>query len=426
MPSLNRREFLQIATMGSALGAVGLPLVGRAQKSKAKVVVVGGGFGGASVVKYLRLYEPNIEVTLVERDDQFVTCPFSNEVIAGERDIDTITFDYNGLSGHGVKVVHDEVTEINPEKKKVQTKGGKTLDYDFVVVSPGIDFRWEEIEGYDQEAAQRMPHAWKAGEQTTLLRKQLEGMKDGGTVMICPPGNPFRCPPGPYERASLVAHYLKHHKPKSKVIIMDAKDAFSKQGLFTQGWEQNYAGLIEWRSRANDGKIRAVEPKKGVLITEFDEHKPDVANVIPPQKAGTIAQQTGLTDDSGWCPVDQGTFESTLHKDVYVIGDSCIAGKMPKSGYAANSQAKVTAAAILSKVNGTRMPPPSYINTCYSLINPNYGISVAMVYKLEDGSIVGVPGAGGLSPTDAGEDVRAREANYARSWYRNITADMFG
>ncbi len=426
MPTINRRNFVKLVGAGTALGVSGIPLFGRAAGAKAKVVVIGGGYGGGTAARYLRIYDPAIEVTLIEKDQRFVSCPLSNEVLGGERTIDSLTFGYDGLAGHGVNVVQDEVTGIDPAKKTVSTKGGTTLPYDFLIVSPGIALRWGDIGGYDEAASQSMPHAWKAGEQTLLLRKQLEAMKDGGTVMIAAPPNPFRCPPGPYERACQIAYYLKAHKPKSKVIIMDAKDKFSKQGLFTQGWEAEYKGMIEWRSKANDGQVVEVNVDSGELITEFDEHKPDVANIIPPQKAGAIAEKTGLTDDSGWCPVDQRTFESTLHKGIYVIGDASIAGAMPKSGYAANSQGKVAAAAIVTRVNGDTMPEPSYVNTCYSLITPDYGISVAMVYQLKDGQIVGVEGAGGISPADASAQTHAEEALYARSWYKNITGEIFG
>jgi sulfide dehydrogenase [flavocytochrome c] flavoprotein subunit len=424
MTTLNRRHFVKLLGGATAVGLAGFPLISQA-RTKAKVVVVGGGYGGATAAKYLRLFDPGIEVTLIEKSEEFVSCPLSNEVLGGERTIDSLTFGYKGLAGHGVKVVHDEVTDIEAGKKKVTTKSGKSFAYDYLVVSPGIDFKWDAIEGYDAAASEVMPHAWKAGPQTVLLHKQLEAMDDGGTVIIAAPPNPFRCPPGPYERASQIAYYLKHHKPKSKVIILDAKDKFSKQGLFEQGWEMYYKGMIEWIQASNDGKVIGVDPKKGEVYTDFEEYQPAVANIIPPQKAGIIAKRAGLTDASGWCPVHQDTFESKQHKGVHVIGDSCIAGKMPKSGYAANSQAKMCAASIAAKVNGRSQPTPSYVNTCYSLITPDYGISVAMVYRLVDGEIVGVKGAGGLSPMDATQETRAREAIYARSWFRNITADIF-
>jgi len=425
MSTVNRRAFVKVLGAATAIGAAGFPFIGHAG-GKARVVVVGGGYSGATAAKYLRIYDSDIDVTLIEKNRDYYSCPLSNEVLGGERTVDSLRFGYDGLARRGITVVHDVVTAIDAAKKRLSTKGGKSFGYDYLIVSPGISFKPDGIEGYDEAAMEVMPHAWKAGPQTTLLRKQLEAMKDGGTVMIAAPPNPFRCPPGPYERAAQIAHYLKHHKPKSKVIIMDAKDKFSKQGLFTAGYQKFYDGYIEWRSAANDGRVLGVDASKGMLMTEFDEFKPDVANIIPPQQAGAIAVNAGLTNDSGWCPVDQRTFESTQQKDVYVIGDACIAGKMPKSGYAANSQGKVAAAAIASKVAGVDMPVPSYVNTCYSLITPDYGISVAMVYRLEGGSIVGVKGAGGLSPKDAPMKDRHAEALYARSWYRNITSDIFG
>ncbi|MDJ0872419.1 MAG: FCSD flavin-binding domain-containing protein [Gammaproteobacteria bacterium] len=423
--SINRREFVKALGTATAVSAVGFPFIVQAG-TKAKVVVIGAGYGGGTAAKYLRKYSPDIDVTLIEKDKHFYSCPFSNEVISGERSLDSIRFGFDGLAGHGVKVVTDMVTDIDAAKKTVKTQGGKSFKYDYLVVSPGVSFKPGGIEGYDEAAMEKMPHAWKAGPQTALLRKQLESMKDGGVVMIAAPPNPFRCPPGPYERAAQVAHYLSHHKPKSKVIIMDAKDKFSKQGLFTAGYNKFYKGMIEWRSAANDGRVLGVDAKTGTVMTEFDEHTPDVANIIPPQRAAAIAVNAGLTNDSGWCPVDQRTFESTQHKDVYVIGDASIAGKMPKSGYSANSQGKVAAAAIAAQVTGVKMPEPSYVNTCYSLITPDYGISVAMVYRLQNGQIVGVKGAGGLSPMKASEDTREAEALYARSWFYNIIADIYG
>jgi sulfide dehydrogenase [flavocytochrome c] flavoprotein subunit len=250
-------------------------------------------------------------------------------------------------------------------------------------------------------------------------------MRNGGTCIIVAPPNPFRCPPGPYERAAQIAFYLKRHKPKSKILVLDAKDAFSKQGLFVEGWKRNYGDMIEWVGAAAGGAVEAIDVKKRVLTGTVEDYKGDVINLIPAQKAAMLAEVAGLVDASGWCPVDQKAFESTLHKDIFVIGDSVIAGTMPKSGYAANSQAKVAAAAIVAAVNGQPAPEPSYVNTCYSIIAPDYGISVAGVYQLKDGKIVDVPGAGGLSPANADARTRAIEVQFALGWYRNITADMF-
>ena len=263
-----------------------------------------------------------------------------------------------------------------------------------------------------------MPHSWKAGPQTALLRKQLEAMPDGGTVLICPPGNPFRCPPGPYERTSLIAHYLKTHKPKSKIIVLDAKEKFSKQGLFMSGWDLHYGDLIEWRAGSAGGKISRVDTQNMQVETEFGMEKGDVVNFIPAQHAGKVARDSGLTNKKGWCPVNQVTFESTLQPGIHVIGDASIAGKMPKSGFSANSQGKVAAAAIVSELAGQEPIEPSYANTCYSLITPEHGISVAKVYKISDKkTIVGVKGSGGLSVKNEDPIVRRQEAIYTQGWY---------
>jgi len=332
----------------------------------------------------------------------------------------------------GIKVVQDLASNIDAKKKHVVTRKNGNIAYDRCIVSPGVDFKWEMIEGYSAGiAATKIPHAWKAGPQTALLHKQLQAMKDGGTVIIAPPPNPFRCPPGPYERACQIAHYLKNNKPKSKILILDAKDKFSKQGLFMQGWKKHYGygtdnSLIEWVKGAEGGIIEGVDAKTNTVIGSVDEYKADVINVIPAQKAGKIAFNAGLVNDKGWCPVDQKTFESTKHKDVYVIGDSSVASPMPKSGYAANSEAKVCAAAVVASLHGKPAAHPTLVNTCYSLITPDDGISVAMVYNFDGKKIQKVKGSGGLTPMDSSEAMRKREARYAHSWFNNITADIFG
>ena len=421
-----RRQFLKTSAGAAALALLGAPAVLRAAPPKARVVVVGGGYGGAIAAKYLLMADPGIRVTLIERNPLFVSCPLSNEVLAGERDLGSLTFDYRGLTRRGVAVIQDEVTEVDPAGRFVRGKSGGRYNYDKLILSPGVSFRWDAIEGMSEKVAETtIPHAWKAGPQTLLLRKQLEAMPDGGLCVIVAPPNPFRCPPGPYERAAQIAHYFSHHKPKSKIMILDAKDAFSKQGLFQAGWKQYYGDMIEWVPAAAGGKVESIDPKARILAGEVDDFEADVINLIPPQKAGAIAESAGLTDDSGWCPVNQKTFESTLHPDVHVIGDACIAGAMPKSGYAANSQGKVCAAAVAAAIDGLPAPEPSYLNTCYSIIAPDYGISVAGVYELKDGKIVSIPDSGGLSPADADARTRAMEVQFALGWFRNITADMF-
>jgi len=425
MSGITRRTFLQATGAAAAATTLGLPTRSAAAPPKARVVVIGGGYGGTIAAKYIQMADPDIRVTLIERNAPYVSCPLSNEVLSGDRDMDSLTFDYRGLSRRGIAVVQDDVVAIDPDAREVQGASKAVYRYDKLVISPGVSFRWDAIQGMSEAASQTIPHAWKAGPQTVLLRKQLTAMPDGGVCIIVAPPNPFRCPPGPYERAAQIAHYFKQHKPKSKVIVLDAKDAFSKQGLFIEGWKRNYGDMIEWIPAAAGGAIEAIDPATRTLTGLVETYKGDVVNLIPAQKAASLAEVAGLTDDSGWCPVDQQTFESSLHKDIYVIGDSAIAGAMPKSGYAANSQGKVCAAAIVAAVNGQPAPVPSYLNTCYSIIAPDYGISVAGVYELKDGKIVSIPGSGGLSPANADARTRAIEVQFALGWYRNITSDMF-
>ena len=424
MSDINRRDFLKV------LGCVPLVAWGIAPRSasaaaKARVVVIGGGYGGVIAAKYLKMAEPEMEVILIERNKNYVSCPLSNEVVGGESSMEYLTFGYDNLARHGVKVVIDSVEAIDPQERKVRVKGGKTFAYDQCIVSPGVDFKWGDIEGYDEAASQIMPHAWKAGPQTALLAKQIKDMKDGGTVIISAPDDPFRCPPGPYERACLIANYFKHHKPRSKVLILDTKNTFSKMPLFKQGWAQHYQGMIEWVSGENDGAVARVDTKTRTVFTQLSKHQGEVVNIIPDQKAGKIAFLAGLTDKSGWCPVNFATFESTIHKNVYVLGDSTVS-PMPKSAYSANSQAKVCVSAILATLRNEPLVDPALTNTCYSIIAPNHGISVAHIFELKDGKLVQVPGAGGVSPIDATPAFRKLESIYAYSWYKNITTEMFG
>ena len=428
MSKITRRDFIKFTGMGAAaagFGAVGFSSAARAANG-AHVVVVGGGFGGAACAKYLKRTDPSLKVTLIEANKQHLTCPFSNYVIAGWRPMNSLAQTYTGFAQkHGVDVVHDTVTAIDPAGRKVTLKGGKSVAYDRLVVAPGIELKWGAIKGYDEKAAQAMPHAWKAGQQTLLLQSKLRAMKNGGTVIVVAPANPFRCPPGPYERASVIAHYLKANKPKSKILILDSKDAFSKQALFTEGWNTLYPGMIEWVAAAKGGKVVAVDTKSMTVEGDIDKHKGDVVNVIPPQTAGKIALDAGLADGSGFCPVEPNTMESKVHKGIYVIGDSSIAGTMPKSGFSANSQAKMAAAAIATELRGGTPEDSSFVNTCYSLLAPNYGISIVGVYRATPEGIKDVPGSGGISPRGTDAEFRAQEARYALGWYASIVADTW-
>lgn len=423
---MNRRNFNKLLvssitlsfTACSSITNVSLP------KDKKRVVVVGGGFGGATAAKYIKKFSPETEVILIEQNKEYYTCPFGNTVIAGMNDIDYIKYNYETLkSKYKIEVIHKKVKKIDGSINSVILEDGTKLAYNRAVVSPGIDFKYEK--GYEKGSEMYAPHAYKAGAQTSLLREQLETMRDGGTFVMVVPKNPFRCPPGPYERVSLVANYLKNKKPNSKIIILDQKNKFSKQGLFQEGWEKLYEDMIEWRSEEFGGKVLMVDPKKLTVTTEDEVIKADVLNYIPAQKAGQLAFDSGLVEND-WCPINTKTFESRLVKNVHVIGDAAIATKMPKSGFSANSQAKIAALQITRLLkNKAVVNPPKLANTCYSLIAPNYGITVAAVYEAHENEIKTVPKAGGLSPMGADDTFRALEAEYAVGWYKNQTADIF-
>ena len=414
--SLTRRTLL--ATSAAAFAA---PSLAQAQ---AKVVVIGGGFAGATAARFLQ--REGISVTLVEPNAHYISCPFSNAVLAGLRDLSQQTFTYEALSAQGITIARQAATQIDAQARRVTLADGTVLPYDRLVMAPGIDLNFAGLPGYDEAASNILPHAWKAGAQTTLLRQQIEAMPDGGTVIISAPANPFRCPPGPYERASLIAWYLKNNKPKSKLLILDTKDAFSKQSLFTAAWKEIYGDMIEWIGLSGGGKVPEVKAKEKIFVTEFGEHKADVGNVIPPQRAGGIASIAGATDQTGWCPIDPVTFESKLVPNIHVIGDAAVGGGMPKSAFAANAQAKACAYAMSALLHGDNPAEPKLINTCYSLVKPDYAISVAGVYAPAKGLLADVQGAGGVSAANAPASVRAAEAHYADGWFKTITQEVFG
>ena len=420
---ISRRDLL---TTAAAVASAALPIPAMSQGSAGRVVVVGGGFAGTTCARFIRRIDPRITVTLVEGSPGFIACPLSNAVIAGLRDLQAQQFGLDKVADDGVVLARAPAIGIDAQARFVALTNNARVSYDRLVLAPGIDLRWDALPGYSEAASERMPHAWKAGEQTLLLRRQLEAMEDGGTVIISAPANPFRCPPGPYERASLIAYYLKTKKPKSKLILLDAKDAFSKQGLFQNAWKELYPGMLEWVPLSAGGKVTSVDVADMTLVTEFGKHKATVANVIPPQKAGRIAETAGAADRSGWCPVDPVTFESRQQPNIHVIGDAAIMGAMPKSAFAANAQAKVCAAAVAKLLGGSSPDQPKLINTCYSLVAPDYGISVAGVYRAADGQLKEVEGSGGVSPIDAPSSTRALEARLADGWFKTITEEVFG
>jgi sulfide dehydrogenase [flavocytochrome c] flavoprotein subunit len=412
---MKRRDFLKLA------GAVSLAGCATATPSKARVVVVGGGFGGATAAKYIRLWDPAIDVVLVERESVFVSCPISNLLLAGYTNMPEISRGYDALRRHGVQVVHDEAVGIDSSKKTVRLARAGELAYERLIVSPGIDFNFGEVEGY--EAAMRdgaVLHAWKAGAQTVALRRSLEQMADGGVYILSIPLAPYRCPPGPYERVSMVAAYFKQAKPRSKVLVLDANpDITSKAGLFKRAWSDLYPGIIEYRPNS---RAVAVDGKNKTVKLEVDDEKGDVLNVVPPHRAGDIAAKAGLvTTNNRWCDVDWRTMESKAVKGVHVLGDATLsAAAMPKSASMANNHAKIAAAAIVDLLNGRNPQPVKILNTCYSFVSQKEAIRVSSVHEWEpgQGTLVAVKGSGGVSAARS-----EAEANYAWSWARTIWAD---
>ncbi len=421
----NRRNFLKrTALVGGVLALPGLAGCALPSRARAHVVVVGGGFGGATVAKYLRMWSSaGVDVTLIERNPQFISCPMSNLVIGGERTMADITMSYAGLRDKwGVRVMQDSVSAIDTTARSLRLASGGTLSYDRLVLSPGVDFMYDRVPGLESEDARsRVLHAWKAGAQTAALRKQLEEMADGGVYALTIPKAPYRCPPGPYERACLVANYFSRAKPKSKVLVLDANEEItSKKGLFTKAFEK-YAGILEYRPNS---ELREVDAGRRTAILDFESVRADVLNVVPPQRAGDIAASSGLKLVNGrWVDVDWLTFESLNTPGVHVIGDAIFpAPTMPKSGHVANQQAKVAAAAILSLLAGEPPnPAPLLMNTCYSFVDSKNVIHVSSVhrYDVATKTVLPVPGAGGVSVA-----ANELEGVYAQAWARNIWADM--
>jgi sulfide dehydrogenase [flavocytochrome c] flavoprotein chain len=394
-------------------------------QGSARIVVIGGGFGGASCARALRKIDAKWQVTLIEPNRIFVACPFSNEVIAGLRDIEAQQFGYDRISADGVDVIAKAAVKIDPQTRSVGLADGALLSYDRLVLAPGIDLRFDALPGYDEATTAKMPHAWKAGEQTMLLRRQLEAMDDGGLVAIVAPPGPSRCPPAPYERASLIAHYLKAQKPRSKILILDAKDAFPQQRLFENAWKELYPGMIERISLSQGGRVTSVDSATNTIVTDFGNYPAQVANVIPPQKAGRIAEIAGAVDNTGWCPIDPVNFASKLVPNIHVIGDACIGGGIPKSASSASAQGKACAGAVGNLLLGVAPAIPKLTGACYNTVAPGYAFSQSGIYQPRDGMFAEIEG-GSTSPVDAPREVRAREADNAQSWYKTITADAFG
>ena len=395
-------------------------------QSAARIVVIGGGFGGAACARALRRIDSKLQVTLVEPNRTFTACPFSNEVIAGLRDIEAQQFGYDRVAAEGVAVIAQAAVKIDPQRRTVGLADGTSLAYDRLVLAPGIDLKFEALPGYDEATAAKMPHGWKAGEQTLLLRRQLEAMEDGGLVALAVPAAPLRCPPAPYERASLIAHYLKAKKPRSKVLILDAKDAFPQQRLFENAWKELYPGMIERVSLSQGGRVVSVEAATNTLVTDFGNYDAQVANVIPPQMAGRIATIAGAVDSTGWCPIDPLTFASKLVPNIHVIGDACIGGGIPKSASAANAEAKACAGAVASLIAGAAPAMPKLEGACYNTVAPGYSFSLSGIYQPKDDIFAEVEGSGFTSPLDAPREKRMREAEQAQSWYKAITVETFG
>ena len=393
--------------------------------AKPRAVVIGGGAGGATAARHLAQDFTGIDVTLVEANKRYTACFFSNRFIGGIRTLDSITHGYGGLaSKFGITVVNDRATAIDAGKRTVVLQGGRTLPYDRLVVAPGVDFRPDAIEGYDERAQETMPHAYRADRQVAILKRQLEAMPDGGLFAITAPRRPYRCPPAPYERATMAAYYLKQAKPRSKIMILDAKDEFPMSEVLNEVWDRFYPGMIEWVPAEFGGALRAVDGKTRSLITADGTIKPDVANVIPEQYAGRIAHQAGLADKTGWCRVDPRTFESAIHPAIHLVGDAIDPGDMSKSAYSANSQARACAQAVGRALTGAKGKPAGLTNTCFFLAARGHGLKVGGTYEPGAGRIKGVTGFASQPGED--DDLRRATAAEGDAWFATVTREMFG
>ncbi|MEM9341669.1 MAG: NAD(P)/FAD-dependent oxidoreductase [Pseudomonadota bacterium] len=419
---LNRRTF--IGTTVAVSAAASAPMVMGAGHGKPRVVVVGGGAGGATAARYIaKDSEGEVDVTLIEPTRKYYTCFFSNLYIGGFKEIDDIGHTYGTLAAGGVNVVHDWAIGVDRDAKTVALAGGASVPYDKLILSPGIDFVDGAVEGWDLSSQNAMPHAYKAGSQSELLKAQLMAMPEGGTYAMVAPPNPYRCPPGPYERVSMVAHYLKANNPTAKIIVADPKEKFSKQALFEEGWNSHYAGMIDWIGSDFGGDQVSVDPGAMTVTIDGEVTNVDVCNVIPAMKAGRIAELAGVTDGN-WAPVNAVDMSTKADADIYVLGDASQQGDMPKSGYSANSQAKVCANAVRGALTGSRVFPAKFANTCWSLIAANDGVKVGATYEATDEKIARVDGF--ISETGETPDVRKATYEESEGWYTGITSDMLG
>ncbi len=423
MSKISRRQFSTMAAAATAAGVVGMPFVAHA--AKPRLVVIGGGAGGATVARYVAKDSKGaIDVILIEPTRRYYTCFFSNLYLGGFREFDSIGHGYGTLArDYGINVIHDWAAAVDRGAKTVTLASGAKVPYDRLVIAPGIDFKYESVPGYSVDAQDVMPHAWKSGTQAQLLRAQVENMKEGGTFVMVPPPNPFRCPPGPYERISMIAHQFKKRNPKAKIIVLDPKEKFSKQALFMEGWENHYPGMVEWIPASVSGGVKNVNPDSMEFKTDIDTFKADAACVVPAQKAGAIAQIAGVTKGD-WCPINPATMQSKIDENIHVLGDASIASAMPKSGFSANSQAKVAANAIRGALAGSKVFPARYANTCWSLIAANDGVKVGAKYEAAPEKIK--PTAKFISKTGESEEVRKQTYEESVGWYKAITADIFG
>jgi sulfide dehydrogenase [flavocytochrome c] flavoprotein chain len=412
---VKRRTFIRVAAL--SLAAIGAP---GARAARARIAIIGGGFGGSACALLLKRADPALDVTLVDPVERYVTCPMSNEVVVGARTIDSLTLTREGLRRAGVRFVRARATALDAEKRVLRFGDGGRLAYDVCIVAPGIRFLWGTPEGYDEAAAARMPHAWEAGAQTTRLAERLRAMDDGGVFAISVPAGLMRCPPGPYERASLVAQFLARHRPRSKVLIFDANNRFPRQDAFTAAWDALYRGRIEWIPPTEGGAVQRVDARANTLHTSSGAHRVALANVIPPQAPAQFAVDAGLAHGHGWCPVDPASFESTYVPHVHVIGDACIADAMPKAASAALSQARQCVAAIIARLSGGEPPVPQLDSVCYSALSADRSLSIRARFRIADGHIESV--------ADAAENAAApstEERNVAQAWYRSIRATAF-